>query len=89
MTVPCSWASFPPVGLPCLVSCRCEGFCLVLLYLVVMFGCCLLETYSFLKGDGGVDGEKRVVGGGDLGGVEGVEAMVRIYCMREKKHKSC
>lgn len=28
-----------------------EGFCLVLLYLVL--GCCLLEAYSFLKGNEG------------------------------------
>lgn len=44
-----------------------------------MFGCCLVEACSFLKGsEGGVD-----EGMGDLGGMVGGKTVVKIYCMRE------
>lgn len=48
----------------------------------MVFDHCLLGACSFLKGSrGGVDlGE----GKGELGGVEGVETMVLLYCMREE-----
>ena len=49
-----------------------------------MFDCCPWKTCSFLKGNRGpVDlGEK----GGEqgVGGEEGGEAVVRMYCMREE-----
>lgn len=47
----------------------------------VEFGCCFLETSSFLMGMN--LGERRW-GCGELGGVKRGEIMVRTYCMREK-----
>lgn len=62
----------------------CEGVCFVLLYFFVLFGCCLWDACSFLKGDReGVDPEKRG-GGGELVGVEGGETVVGIYYRREE-----
>lgn len=46
-----------------LVQLQCEGFCLLLLYLFSLFGCCLLKACSFLMGDRGrVDLEERGTG---------------------------
>lgn len=68
----------------CFVQHRCENFCLVLLYFVfALFDCFVLWACHFLKRDreevdpGGV---KRL---GEVGELEGVETVVRIYCMRE------
>lgn len=55
--------------LGCLVQTQYRGFCLVLLYLVVLFGC-LFEAFSFLKGKK----EKREdLGKMEVGGQELVE----------------
>jgi hypothetical protein len=40
----------PALGTLCLVHPLNEGFRLLLLYLLILFGCCLLEACSFLKG---------------------------------------
>lgn len=45
-----SWNSFSPIGLPYPVLIR--EFLTFLLSCSVMFSCCLLEAYSFLKGTG-------------------------------------
>lgn len=50
----------------------------------VVCGCCPLEACSSLMGDGGdVDLGKRGNGGG-MGGVEGRDSVVGMYCMIEK-----
>ena len=51
--------------------------CLFIVYFVAL-GCCLLETYFILKRDGGEEEGKQ------LGGVEGGETVVRVYCMKEE-----
>lgn len=62
----------------------------VVMLIVAMFGCCLLESCSFLKGDRGVvdpgdrGGRSWRVGGEDLGEVEGGKTVVGIYCVREE-----
>jgi hypothetical protein len=69
----CSWDSFPAVKLPCLVSARAVALpCCIVVIAVVMFGCCLLESCSFLKGDGGGSrGQGSQMEGVDLGGSGG------------------
>ena len=48
-----------------------------------MFGCYLLEACSFLMTDRkGVDPEKRR-GGEELGGVQGRESIIRVYCIKK------
>lgn len=48
-----------------------------------MFGCYLLETYSFLmRNKKGVELKERGAGE-DLGGIVGGETIIRIYCMRK------
>ena len=48
-----------------------------------MFGCYLLEACSFLMIDRkGVDPEKRR-GGEELGGVQGRESIIRVYCIKK------
>lgn len=54
------------------------------MFCFVIFGCCLLEACSFLKGNGGgvsVGWGKEVQE--DLGGVRG-KTVVRMCCMREE-----
>lgn len=48
-----------------------------------MFGCCLLKTCSFLKGNGGGSELEERRDKGKLGEV-GVEIVVSIYCMRDE-----
>lgn len=60
----------------------------VLFYLIifyfVMFGCFLLEAcYFLMRNKKGVDLERRG-GGEELGGVETVETILRIYCVRKE-----
>ena len=48
-----------------------------------LFGCYLLEACSFLMRDRkGVDLDGRD-GGEELGGVEGEETVICVYCMRK------
>lgn len=55
--ITCSWDSFPPVELPCTASVW-ECLPRLVVFCFVMFGCCLIEACSFLKGKGkGVDQE--------------------------------
>ena len=51
--------------------------------LSAMFGCYLLETYSFLIRDRGVDPERRR-NGESLGGREGRESVIQVHCMRKE-----
>ena len=60
LTLACSWDSFLPVGLPCLVSVWGLLPCFIVFYFV-MFAYCLLEACSFLKrksGRGSGSGEE-------------------------------
>lgn len=65
----CSWDFFFSILLGCLVQIGYEGFHFVLFYpIFVMFGCCVLETCSFPKGNrANGSGEARR---GCSGGVE-------------------
>lgn len=73
-------------------SCACpweshslNGVVFVLSYhiLSAMFGCYLLETYSFLMRDRGVGpGGRR--NGEALGGGEGRESVIKVHCMRKE-----
>lgn len=69
LTVLPALATFSPIGLLC--SALMGGLLpwLIVFYFIV-FGCCLLEGCSFLKGNGGE--------------VEGEETVVGIYYMRKK-----
>lgn len=51
-----------------------------------MFGNCLLEAWSFLKGDGrGVDLEEKKDPGVWIGGVKDLETEGGMYYMREEQ----
>lgn len=84
-----SLALLPAIGtlfllLVFLVQPRYEGFDLVLLYLVSLFGRCLLEVCLFLKVNGGRVDLKERGAVGDLGEVEGGKTVVRIYYIKEE-----
>lgn len=70
--------------LGCLSSLSIRSFALSYCFSLVVFGCCLLEAWSFLKGH-----EERVDPGEradvvELGEAEGGETMVEMYYMREE-----
>ena len=63
-----------------LVQFQHKGFCLVLLYLIVVFDCCLLEACSFLNRE-----DLWEKGGWwKLREVEGGETVAGMHCMREE-----
>jgi hypothetical protein len=50
----------------------------------VLSGCCLLETCSSCGRNEKENRSGGEVGGEELGGGEGGETVVRVYCMREE-----
>lgn len=81
-----SWYTFLPIVLP--YPARYEGFCLVLVFLVLScFVSCLLETFSFLnRKQMGVNLRDRGGGGGgrELEGIERDHIVAGLYYMREE-----
>lgn len=70
--------------LGCLVPLQCDGFCFVLIDFFVIFW--LLSLRKLLFSDGRKKGNGPSGRGGKekLGGVEGGDTVVRIYCIRKE-----